>query len=193
MKNAIVITGNIGSGKSTVGNFLKLYGYEVIDADKINHQILDENVFKISEFCGSEIVNQYGKMDRLKLSHIVFNDNKKLKLLEDFLHPKIQEEIYALADEQEKTGKVYFVDIPLFYETNNYEFEKVLLVYAPKETCIERTIKRNLKTKDEVLKIYNKQIDIEEKSKKADYIIDNSHDIHHLQAQIEAFLEKIKK
>lgn len=191
MKNAVVITGNIGSGKSTVANILKLASYKVIDADKINHEILDENVFKISEFFGNEIISPYGKMDRIILAKIVFNDDKKLKILENFLHPKIQERIYDLAQKEEKKGRIYFVDLPLFYETNNYDFDKVLLVYAPKELCIERLMKRNNKSYEEALRIYNKQIDIEEKAKKADFIVDNSLDLVHLEKEVEKFLRKL--
>lgn len=191
MKNAIVITGNIGSGKSTVANILKLASYKIIDADKINHEILDENVFKISEFFGNEIISPYGKMDRIKLAKIVFNDDKKLRILENFLHPKIQERIYDLAKKEEKKGRIYFVDLPLFYETNNYDFDKVLLVYAPKELCIERLMKRNNKSFKEAEKIYNKQIDIEEKLKKADFIIKNTADLLNLEEEVEKFLRKL--
>ena len=80
--NAYVITGSIASGKSTAINLLKERGFSVIDADVIAHEQLEICKCKIVEFFGEQILDEAGKIDRQKLGAIVFNDPKKLKILE---------------------------------------------------------------------------------------------------------------
>lgn len=187
-KNAIVVTGCIGSGKSSVCEILKKKGYEVIDADKISHEILDSLGGEISAVFGSEFVKD-DKPDRKKLGSLVFKDRKKLKILEQILHPKIKAEILRKAKILEKLNKIYFVDIPLFYESANYpEFKRVLVVYAPKELIIKRIMKRNLLTKDEALARINLQLDIEKKRDLADFVIENTRNLDELNFKVDEFL-----
>lgn len=191
-KYAIVLTGCIASGKSSVANILKLYGYNVIDADEISHEMLDLSLKEISQIFGNEFIKD-GRVERKKLGVHVFSDKSELIKLENLLHPKIKEKIYSLADELEKTKAPYFVDIPLFYERKNYDFNKVLLVYTPKDIILERLIKRDGLDKISSIKRLALQIDIEQKKKMADFTIDNSGDLKHLNKEIENFLEKLKQ
>ena len=183
-KNAIVLTGGIGTGKSTVASFLKLYGYKIIDADEISKNVFNKKLDKIKEI--------FGTTDRKELRKIVFNNKEKLKQLEDLILPDVKKEVLSLCDKYEKDGVAYFVDLPLFFEKQNYdEFNKVLVVYAPKEIQIQRVKKRDNATDEEVKAILNNQIDIEIKKQKADFLIDNSKDLKHLQKEIEKFLSMI--
>jgi len=183
-KNAIVLTGGIGTGKSTVATFLKMYGYKIIDADKISKEVFEEKKDIIKKIFDTD--------DRKKLRKIVFNDKKKLKILEDLILPEVKKRVLNLAKKYEKDGIVYFVDLPLFFEKQNYdEFDKVLVVYAPKELQIKRVMQRDNADEKEALSIIHNQIDIEEKRKMADFVIDNSKDLKHLQNEIEKFLNKI--
>ncbi|ASM39367.1 dephospho-CoA kinase [Campylobacter sp. RM12327] len=191
-KYAIVLTGCIASGKSSVANILKLYGFKVIDADEISHNILDELASQIAQIFGKEFVDGK-KVNRKKLGEYVFKDKFELTRLENLLHPKIKERIYKLADELEKTNFPYFVDIPLFYEKKNYDFNKVVVVYTPKQTVLKRLIKRDKIDEKTALQRLNLQIDIEEKRKTADFVIDNSGDLKHLNAQIEKFISNLKE
>ncbi|ASM34368.1 dephospho-CoA kinase [Campylobacter sputorum subsp. bubulus] len=191
-KYAIVLTGCIASGKSSVANILKLYGFKVIDADEISHNVLDELANEIAQIFGKEFVDSK-KVNRKKLGEYVFKDKFELTKLENLLHPKIKERIYKLADELEKTNFPYFVDIPLFYEKKNYDFNKVVVVYTPKQTVLKRLTKRDKIDEKTALQRLNLQIDIEEKRKMADFVIDNSGDLKHLNAQIEKFISNLKK
>ncbi|WP_024791252.1 dephospho-CoA kinase [Lebetimonas sp. JS032] len=178
-KNAIFLTGGIGTGKSTVASLLKLYGYKIIDADKISKKIFEEKKDKIKEIFGTD--------NRKKLRKIVFNDKEKLKILEDLILPVLE-----LAKKHEKDGVIYFVDLPLFFEKQNYpEFDKVLVVYTPKDFQIKRVIKRDKVDEKGALSIINNQMNIEEKKKKADFVIENSKDLKYLQKEIEKFLNMI--
>ena len=133
MKNAIVLTGGIASGKSTVSSLMQLFGFRVIDADKIAHDVLNSSSSKIASTFGDEYVNS-GVVNRKKLGSLVFANKDKRLELEAIVHPKIRAEILEQASKQEKLGKPYFIDIPLFFERKGaYDIKKVLVVYTPKE------------------------------------------------------------
>lgn len=191
-KNAFVVTGSIGSGKSTFLNLLKMQGFSVIDADKISHEELEKSSDEVVRKFGDEILTN-GEVDRKKLGKIVFADNEELKWLENLLHPKISAKIYELCEKFEAQNLPYFVDIPLYYEgLGKREFEKVIVVYAPKNVLIERVMKRNGLKFDEAKARVELQIDIEKKREMADFLIDNSGNLKDLQAQTEEFLKKLK-
>jgi len=183
--NAIILTGSIATGKSTVASLLRLYGYTIISADEVAHKLLEEY--------SNEIKNIFGTSDRKELGKIVFNDEKERKKLEAFLHPKIKKYILNESNRLEKYGVPYFLDIPLYFETGNYnEFKNVVVIYTPKEIQIQRLANRNNISLDEAEKLVNLQIDIEEKKDKATYIIDNSKDLKHLQKEVEKFINQLK-
>ena len=189
-KNAIALTGGISTGKSTVCNLFKLHGFLTIDADKIAHKLLDENSHKIATMFGEQYVEN-GKVLRKDLGKIIFsNEENKLKL-EALLHPLIKEEIIKESKVFEEQNKPYFVDIPLFFEKMHYPIPKSLVIYTPKDLQIDRLMKRDKIDEAEAkLKISN-QMDIEEKRKLADMVIDNSKDLKHLQNEVERIIGEI--
>ncbi|MGP1485702.1 MAG: dephospho-CoA kinase [Campylobacter sp.] len=193
-QNAYVVTGSIGSGKSTFVTLLCKYGYDVIDADLIAHKQLELSKSEVVAKFGSEILDENGKIDRKKLGNIVFSNGEKLKILESVLHTKIAQDIMKNCEILEAKKKPYFVDIPLYFERlGEYKFKNVVVVYAPKNLLISRIIKRNSLAYDEALRRVELQIDIEEKAKMADFVIDNSQNLENLQHQIRQFLGKISQ
>jgi dephospho-CoA kinase len=189
-KNAIALTGGISTGKSTVCNLFKLHGFLTIDADVIAHRLLDENSNKISSMFGKQYV-QNGKVLRKELGKIIFsNEENKLKL-EALLHPLIKKQIIKESKIFEEQNKPYFVDIPLFFEKMSYPIPKSLVIYTPKELQIQRLMKRdNIDENEAKLKISN-QMDIEEKRKLANMVIDNSQNLKHLQNEVERIIGEI--
>lgn len=189
-KNAIALTGGISTGKSTVCNLFKLHGFLTIDADIIAHRLLDENSHKIATMFGEQYVEN-GKVLRKELGKIIFsNEENKLKL-EALLHPLIKEEIIKESKIFEEQNKPYFVDIPLFFEKMHYPISKSLVIYTPKNLQIERLMKRdNISEEEAKLKISN-QMDIEEKRKLANMVIDNSQNLKHLQNEVERIIGEI--
>ena len=190
MKHAIALTGGISTGKSTVASILKLYGFEVIDADAIAHDVLQGVAVKVAEIFGEEYVLE-GVVDRKKLGGLIFSNSEAKQKLEQLVHPLIREEIMRRAERSEAQGVPYFIDIPLFYETGAYEIDKVLVVYAPREIQLERLVKRDGFCEEEAMKRIDAQMDIEEKRRRADYVIDNTKDIGYLTEQLEEFRRKI--
>lgn len=217
-KHAVVITGSIGSGKSAVCELLRDRGFEIIDADKISHCVLDRCAAQVAEIFGTQYVVQKdaqaenlglhaefkasgnekiltdscASVDRKKLGELVFKNSAELAKLEALLHPKITAEILLQAQALEAKGKLFFVDIPLFFEGKRYEFfDKVAVVYAPKDTLIARVMKRNGLDHVAAKHRVELQTDIEQKRAMADFVIDNSGDLENLKRETQAFLEKI--
>ena len=217
-KHAVVITGSIGSGKSAVCELLRDRGFEIIDADRISHFVLDRCAAQVAEIFGAQYVMQKDAqaknlsshaefdnsrdeenltdsrafVDRKKLGELVFKNPAELAKLEALLHPKIMDEILSQSRALEAKEKLYFVDIPLFFEGKRYEFfDKVAVVYAPKDTLIARVMKRNGLDYAAAKHRVELQTDIEQKRAMADFVIDNSGDLQNLRDEIGSFLEKI--
>lgn len=193
-KHGVVITGLIGSGKSTVCALLKERGYEIICADSIAHEILDLNASRVAQLFGTQLLNG-SKVDRKALGAIVFANPSAKKSLEELLHPLIHERICFLANELEKTGKLYFVDIPLFFESGGrvkYDFATSLLVYAPKQLCLKRILRRDKADKTSANARINSQMDIEKKRALADFVLENTSDLASLEKSLDNVLKEIK-
>ncbi|GAA9154452.1 dephospho-CoA kinase [Helicobacter pylori] len=193
LKNAIALTGGIGTGKSTTIKILESQGYQILDADKIAHQLLQEHRFEIAQHFGSDILEK-GILNRKKLGAIVFQNANELKWLEDFLHPLIRECMLQKAYELEKNHQAYFLDIPLFFEVGGkkcYPVSKVVLVYAPRVLQIERLLERDKLKEAEILQRLACQMDIEQKRALSDYIIDNSSSLKDLNKQVERFVKTL--
>ncbi len=187
---AVVLTGSIATGKSSVAGILKKMGFEIIDADSIAHEILYEQHLKIAQLFGEEIVNQ-NIVNRKALGAIVFSDEDKRKSLEQLLHPLIYKRIKALSEELDHKKVPYLVDIPLFFETNRYPIEKSLIVYTPLETQRKRLMQRDGSQKADAQKRIDTQISIEEKVKCASYVIDNSGTLAELERECLRVKEEI--
>ncbi|EAK4948279.1 dephospho-CoA kinase [Campylobacter coli] len=178
MKNAFFVTASIACGKSTFIEIANSLGFKSISADKIAHEILDENALELekifSPFSLKNLLTKEKKIDRKILGKIVFNNKEAKKTLENFTHPKIRAQILEQMQILEQENKPFFVEIPLFFESGAYDgLGKVILIYAPKELSLKRIIQRDNLSLEAAKARLDSQIDIEEKLKKADFIIKN--------------------
>jgi len=187
---AYALTGGIATGKSTVVSLLKQSGFRVIDADRIAHDVLDEQHQKIREMFGEDFVDQ-DKVDRKLLGSVVFSDPVKRKELESLLHPVIYDRISEASSKLDKRVEPYIVDIPLFYEGGRYPIENVIVVYAKKAQQLERLMQRDTYGKEEALVRIESQIDIREKRDNATYVIDNSGSLKQLKFETERIKNEI--
>jgi len=187
---AIALTGSIATGKSSVAARLSSFGFRVIDADTIAHQILDEQQQDIADIFGKKFV-LHGKVDRKTLGSLVFADSNKRKKLEDLLHPLIYNEIERLSEQEDALQKPYFIDIPLFFESERYPIVKSLVVYTHKEQQLDRLMYREGYSKEVALARIESQISVEEKCKHASYVVDNSGTLAQLEKECERVKEEI--
>ena len=183
----IGLTGSIGTGKSTVSRMFKELGAYIIDMDKLVHKVLKDEKIK------TEIRNKFGNVfdkngnvDRKKLAKIVFNDEKQRKFLEKIIHPEVRrltKNIIKSIENQEKNA-IVIVEVPLLIETGSYkDYDLVIVVYAPKNVQIERLLGKGYSL-EEAIKRINSQMDIEEKIKFADIVINNTNDLTSLKEEV---------
>ncbi|SFV51652.1 Dephospho-CoA kinase [hydrothermal vent metagenome] len=187
---AIVLTGGIATGKSTVLNFFTKWNFSFIDADRVAHQILQQENKNIAKLFGLEYVID-NKVNRKALGKLIFANPKERKKLENFIHPLIYREIEHQSMRLDILKRPYIIDIPLFFESNRYTIERSIVVYTPKQKQLERLIKRNGFSKREAEQRIEAQMDIELKREKATYLIDNSGDLKTLQEECVKVKEKI--
>ena len=175
----IGLTGGIASGKTTVSNFFKQFGAEVIDADVISHQVTkpDGTAFQeiISSF-GSSVLDENGLIDRKKMRKIIFDDVSKKKKLEGIIHPKVREEMFNLASQS--NDHYLIVSVPLLVETGmNEMMDRTLVVDCSEETQIERLIHRDKITLGEAKSILRNQTNRSTRLKTADDLIVNEKNV----------------
>ena len=185
----IAITGGIGSGKSSVLNMLENAGFKVISCDEVNGKLLSDKAYveKIREYFPEAVTNNI--IDRKKLSEIVFSDKVKLELLNGISHPIINNIILNGT----KGDEIYFVEVPLLFESNSEEnFDKILLVTADKKIRIARVRKRDNRSVEEIESIIDNQLK-DYNNRRIDYIITNDGDMNNLKKEVECFLYTLKK
>jgi len=193
ISKCVVITGSIGCGKTSVCNILKERGYAIIDADTISRSVAEDSADEIKSAFGEEYIKN-GRLDRQKLGALIFQNKNAKEKLEAIMHPKIKNAIFEKVWELEKEKNIYFVDIPLFYENQNYsELSPIAVVYAPVQTQLERLIARNGISESDAKNMIAAQIDIEIKKEKADFIIDNSGHKDKLDDKVNNFLEEVDR
>ncbi|ACZ11109.1 dephospho-CoA kinase [Sulfurospirillum deleyianum] len=190
-EHAIVLTGSIGTGKSTVSKMLQERGFELIDADTISKEILPLHVKEVRALFGEGVVVNEA-IDRKALGAIIFNDKEEREKLNALMRPLIREEILKRSEVLEQKGKPYIIDIPLYYESEGYDCKLVVVVYAPVEVQRKRLMQRENFTKEEAQKRIDAQISIEEKKILADFLINNSFDRKFLESEIEKFIHYVR-
>lgn len=188
LNKKIAITGGIGSGKSAVSKIISEAGYKVYSCDEIYSKLLEgELTVKIAKIFESVVVN--GKLDRKKLSGIVFSDADKLKTLTDLTNGEVIK--YALS-EMDKLKCLSFCEVPLLFE-NGFEelFDGVIVVTRNKEERIKSVILRDNLTEDEILSRIDSQFDYDNCNFAKYYVIHNNRDIAYLEQQTKNILCKI--
>ena len=196
----IGLTGGIGTGKSTVSRKLRERGYPVIDLDVISREVIEYPgvIDELVRNFGNEILenqnNTSGKksISRNKLRQTVFKEEKKVSVLNSIIHPPIVKEMRRQIEELRKSYKTVFVEVQLLFEAKlEKEFDIIVLVYADKKTQLERVLKRDGRSEGEVQQIINAQMDMTEKRRLSNYIIENNGNSEMLDLEIEKFIKKL--
>lgn len=185
------IVGNIASGKSTVEKFLKELGFNVLDTDRVCHELLVISN-DVSEAFKDYDVFKDGEISRDKLGRLVFN-NPELKLkLEDILYPKVRVKIEEFF-KQNQDEKFAFVAIPLLFEAEMQDlFDKILFVYCDDDIRLNRLIARSGYSKDYAKLRMDSQMSQEQKIVKSDYVIFNNSTFDELNTQLVSLIEQIR-
>jgi dephospho-CoA kinase len=188
---SIGLTGGIGSGKTTVADMFAARGVPVIDTDLIAHQITAPGGIAmplIEGTFGPEYIAADGSLDRAKMRARVFSDNTAKAQLESITHPLIRAE--SERQRNAAQGVYHIVVVPLLIEAGERasKVERILVVDCPKDTQIERVIRRNGFTRDQVLAIIARQATREARLAAADDVVvnDSAATLETLQREVDA-------
>lgn len=190
-EHALFLTGSIATGKSTVSKMLIERGFELIDGDMIAREILPLHVKEIKALFGEDVIVD-GQIDRKALGALIFNDQTEREKLNALMLPLIREEIYRRSELLELKKEPYVIDMPLYFESSGYDGKMVVVVYAPEEIQRKRLMIRDGYTQEDAQKRIDAQMSIEEKKRRADFLIDNSLDIQFLKDEIEKFVTFVR-
>jgi dephospho-CoA kinase len=180
------LTGGIGSGKSTVARMLADRGAVVVDADWIAREVVEPGqpaLAALAEAFGSEILLPDGSLDRTELAARAFVTDETRKQLEAITHPAIGEEFLRQVAAAPPDGIVVH-DVPLLVESKRgFDYGVVIVVEAPKELRLLRLETRGVSRADAERRMEHQASD-EDRRKVATWLVDNSSDLGHLEAQI---------
>ena len=197
MVRIIGITGGIASGKSTVTEYLRQQGYQVIDADQVVHELQEPGgrLYQalLSTF-GSSILQEDGRLDRAKLGAMIFGNPELLARSSQLQNEIIREELAHRRDLLAETEDIFFMDLPLLFELkyDNW-FDQIWLVDVTEETQLSRLMTRNGLSQEEAEKRIAAQLSLQEKRKRADVLIDNNGLLEGTRQQIRDALQKLER
>lgn len=185
----IAVTGGIGSGKSTLSSAFKEMGYPVFSCDEIYKHVFSTEEYKsaLVGVFGDGILTD-GRLDRRKISSLVFSDKDKLAKLNATAHPRIMK----ILNEEMAKYSVSFAEVPLLFEFGyeNY-FDEVIIVYRDKETRILSVMARDGLTREEAERRMAAQVNYEELIKSEHYVVYNDGDLAALKKKAAIFVETL--
>lgn len=198
MLKIIGITGGVGSGKSTVLNFLEEeYGAVIIMADEVGRKVMEagtECFEDIVEAFGQEVIADNGELDRGLLASRIFNDSSERELLDSIVHPAVKKDICREIEELKSKGKdcLVVIEAALLIEDNYDKIcDELWFVYAPKEHRIKRLKESRGYSRKKSLSIMNNQLSSWEMRRACQVTIDNSKDFEYTISQVRAEYNRI--
>lgn len=194
----IGLTGNIGTGKSTVAWMFQELGVPILDADQIAHDVLAPKsaAWKmIFQRYGRTVLDNDDVIDRKQLARIIFQSHIERDFLESVIHPHVKEEIEKQVAEVAKNNEPFVVvEVPLLYETGwEKEFDAVIVVRCNEDEEIRRCIEKFGFDREEVLLRLRAQEPLEDKVTKADAVIDNDGTLEETKVQVHRLYQEMKK
>jgi len=192
------LTGNVGTGKSTVANSFKDLGAYVIDWDELARKATrpQSRAWKeIAEYFGKGILNDDLTINRQKLADIAFSDQEKLAKLNQIIHPKVFEEDERITNEikNDDPDALIIKDIPLLFElTHPISVDKIIVVSASEQTQLRRLEEKEMSQKDARNRMKS-QLPLGEKLKSADFVINNDGTPEQTKRQVEEIYSLLRK
>ena len=193
MGKIIGITGGIASGKSTVTNFLREQGFQVVDADAVVHQLQRPGgrLYQLLvQHFGQEIILENGELNRSLLANLIFSNPEEREWSKQTQGEIIREELAALRDQLAQTEAIFFMDIPLLFEQDYVNwFDETWLIYVDRDIQLERFMKRDHLSKEVAESRLAAQWFLEDKKKLASHVLDNNGNRDQLLDQVSFLLD----
>ncbi len=193
------LTGGVASGKSTVARMMGELGARIIDADQLGHELLRSPLPAYQEIVrhfGTSILDSSGEIDRKRLGGIVFADPAELHELNSIMHPRIIARVEELAAQYQTQDPhaVILLDAALIFEGGiGGHFSRILVAWCGPEQQIERLMAKAGVSREEAERRIATQMPVEEKRRRADYVIDCSGTKDSTRAQVRAAYAELRQ
>jgi dephospho-CoA kinase len=192
----IGLTGGIGSGKSTVAQFLAELGAVIIDLDKVGHEALQQEEVRgqlVRKF-GKDILNVSGEVDRTRLGKLVFNNREALARLNRIVHPVIDNMVNARIEEYRRKGvEVVVLEAAAMLEAGRAsQVDELWVALAPEKVVLQRLSERNGYSGKETRARIDSQMSSEERIRHADVVIDSDCTLDELKVRVLAEWQKLQ-
>ena len=184
------LTGNIGSGKSTVAQLLSERGATIIDADVLARRAVEVGTVVFEQIVakwGADVLAPDGRLDRAALRRLVFADHEQLEELNQIVHPEVERLRGRLVEQARKRGdRLVVCDIPLLFERHMTDrFDRIILVDAHRGVRLERLVKDRGLRETEAMDMIAAQMPAELKRARADFIIENGGTLTQLERRVQ--------
>lgn len=194
----IGLTGGIGSGKSTFAALLRARGAAVVDADQLSRDAVAPGSAGLAEVVatfGAEVLDASGALDRKRMAARVFADPAARQQLERIVHPRVREAMAAELQRLAAKGvPLVLYDVPLLYEAGRErDVEAVVVVWAPHESQLARLARRDGLSAAEAEARISAQLPLDEKARRADYVVVNDSTLDALAAKADALLSDLAR
>jgi dephospho-CoA kinase len=192
------LTGGIASGKSAVAAMLREMGFSVLDADSLAHRLIEPGLPAYNEVLqefGPGVVAPDGRVDRPKLSAIVFADRARLDRLNAIVHPRVAEVVLRQFEEWQRGGTrdAAFVEAALLIESGIHKkLDGLVMAWCTPEQQLKRLLARGL-SEAEARRRITAQLPVEEKLRLATEKIDCSGSLEETRRQVEALATKLRR
>lgn len=175
MTKIIGLTGGIGSGKTTIANYLHSFGIPIYIADDEARQLMQSKEITVAlENTFGQAIFENGILNREKLAAIVFNEPEKLEQLNAIVHPVVKRHFENWLTENNKASYIIY-EAAILFESGSYKkCDIIITVTAPLETRVERVIKRDKTSRELILKRIKAQWTDEQRISKSNFVIENS-------------------
>jgi len=175
MMTRVGITGNIGSGKTTICRIFEILGIPVFHADVAGRELLNDPDVKnqIIRIFSKDIFDHERNIDRKKLASIVFNDTEKLSELNAIIHPAVRDKFEIWLTEHNQKPYVLY-EAAILFESGHYKrMDRIISVIAPDEVRLKRVVERDSASETEVKARMSNQVDQAVIISNSDFIINN--------------------
>jgi len=194
----IGLTGGIGSGKSTISQYLAELGAVVVDADKVGHEVFQPGMPAWDDVVaafGKEVVGENGEIDRKKLGAVVFNNPEALSRLNRIVHPRAYDLVKSRLEEYRQQGvDVVVLEVILLIEAGwAHLADEIWVTVVSEDAVVKRLKQQRGLSREEVLARIHSQTPPEERAKHADVVINNDGDTGDLKAKVQELWEKISR
>jgi dephospho-CoA kinase len=191
------LTGGIATGKSHVRERFEALGVPTSDADTFARAVVEpgtDGLAAIVRAFGPEVLDTNGALDRRRLGAVVFSDPARRRELEAIVHPAVRRAIDAWFAHLEPTVRFAIADIPLLFETGREkDFEKVIVTACDPATQLARVMQRDHLTETDARQRIAAQLPIDEKVRRADYVIRTDGSFEETDRQVLAVLRKLQQ